>query len=404
MNEPQRASSAIEKDADAKPNVRKPRPRLKARAVEEPTRTNTQTQTVPPPVAPPLPSQKQPNLQQLAASAEEETEETSPFKVTRDLPPILVSFATHGILLILLALYTIAWPRTEPQTEIVIDPVQNVELANFDFQPAELETAEETVELETAAEPEIEQTAEPELVPDFNPASLEVPIAPLANLDRVLGDGGDALRKIPNLKLNATSFFGTKAKGKKFVFVVDNSNSMTGGRFETAVEELVRTVNGLSYDQKFYVMFFSDTAYDMYHPQATKTLVPATDRNKQRLDAWLYTVELCLKTSGKKALQKAIGMKPDAIFVLGDGAFTDNTTQLMRTPSNTKIPIHCVGMEVKRKGEQQLKLLAKSTKGTYRLVRVSASARKAAARKKLPRNKTRGPVWGITLPKGKKKK
>ena len=64
-----------------------------------------------------------------------------------------------------------------------------------------------------------------------------------------------------------TLFFGTAAKGNRFVFVVDNSSSMKGGRLERAVAELVKTVDGLSARQSFYVIFVSDKTYPMFYPQ-----------------------------------------------------------------------------------------------------------------------------------------
>ena len=50
------------------------------------------------------------------------------------------------------------------------------------------------------------------------------------------------------------------------MFVVDNSNSMIRGRFETALLELIRTVDNMTPKQQFYVIFFSDTAYRVFHP------------------------------------------------------------------------------------------------------------------------------------------
>ncbi len=68
-------------------------------------------------------------------------------------------------------------------------------------------------------------------------------------------------------RMDSTLFFGTEAKGNRFVFVVDNSSSMKGGRLEMAVAELVRTVEGLSPRQSFYVIFVSDQTYPMFYPQ-----------------------------------------------------------------------------------------------------------------------------------------
>src|SRR4051794_39032917 len=85
---------------------------------------------------------------------------------------------------------------------------------------------------------------------------------------------------------DSTLFFGTEARGNRFVFVVDNSSSMKSGRFEMAEAELIKTVNGLTPRQSFYVIFVSDQTYPMFYPQREPDLVPATPANKKRLADW----------------------------------------------------------------------------------------------------------------------
>ena len=53
-----------------------------------------------------------------------------------------------------------------------------------------------------------------------------------------------------------------------------------------AVAELVKTVDGLSPRQSFYVIFVSDKTYPMFYPQQEPSLVPATPANKKRLAEW----------------------------------------------------------------------------------------------------------------------
>ena len=101
------------------------------------------------------------------------------------------------------------------------------------------------------------------------------------------------------------AFFGSKVSAVDYVFVIDNSNSMTKGRFETALNELLKAVAQLTARQRFYVIFYSDTAYPLFHPKPATDLVNATSRNKQRLKSWLETVQLCLKTNGKEAISAA---------------------------------------------------------------------------------------------------
>jgi hypothetical protein len=77
------------------------------------------------------------------------------------------------------------------------------------------------------------------------------------------GGAGGGGRKAGS-RLDATLFFGTEARGDRFVFVVDNSSSMKGGRLEMAVAELRRTIDALSPRQSFYVIFVSDQTYPMF--------------------------------------------------------------------------------------------------------------------------------------------
>jgi len=76
------------------------------------------------------------------------------------------------------------------------------------------------------------------------------------------GAGGSGGRK--GGQAGAAMFFGTKAKGDRFVFVVDNSSSMKNGRLEMALAELVKTVESLTPKQSFYVVFVSDRTYPMF--------------------------------------------------------------------------------------------------------------------------------------------
>ena len=177
---------------------------------------------------------------------------------------------------------------------------------------------------------------------------------------------------------------------------------MTKGRFETALNELMIAVNDLTPKQRFYVIFYSDTAYPMMHPRPVTQLVPATTRNKQQLFYWLETVQLCLQTNGKQAIQAAFNMKPDVIYVLGDGAFTDGASRHFAKMSKTRTILHTRGMEVKPNNAKEFEIMAKAHGGNYKDVGVSRIGLQMAKQNPRPRNNSRSPIWGITLPVKKK--
>lgn len=225
-------------------------------------------------------------------------------------------------------------------------------------------------------------------------------VGDLAGLDlgAGLGGKGDGMGTAAGV-----TFFGTKSQGNSVVFVVDNSLSMSGGRFETAISELLKAVGALGPKQRFYVIFYSDTAYGMFHPEPASGLMPATDENKDRLRGWLYTVERCLHTRGEEAFAKALELNPDLIYVLGDGAFTDKTAEILTAPHSRKTVMHSLGMKVDGRGEQELQAIATANGGTFREVDVDRDAVAAAkaAGIVIKDNRTRGPVWGLKLPAGK---
>ena len=163
-----------------------------------------------------------------------------------------------------------------------------------------------------------------------------------------------------------------------------------------------RAVNELNKRQKFYVIFYSDTAYPLFHPYAPKTLVPATPQNKQLLVKWLQTVPLCLRTDGKGALRLGFNLNPDVMFVLGDGAFTDGASRYFSERPNKKVVVHTLGMEVSGKNAQTFKQLAATHRGTYQDVGVHPQAALIAKQLPRPRLKTRTGYWGLKLPASNK--
>ena len=201
-------------------------------------------------------------------------------------------------------------------------------------------------------------------------------------------------------KTNA-SFFGSKQVAGRFVFVIDNSLSMTKGRFETALNELAKTIMQLSPKQSFYIIFYSDTAYGLFHPQTYDDLIPATPRNKSLTLQWLTTVELCLRTDAAEAIQMAYALSPDVIFVLGDGAFTDNSKVVnvvnSLSDAQRKITVHTLGMEVNQDAARKLMFLSQASGGSYHNVGVHPQAALMAQQNPRRRNSKNGPIWGIAL-------
>ncbi|HVT30021.1 MAG TPA: hypothetical protein VHE81_18530 [Lacipirellulaceae bacterium] len=177
---------------------------------------------------------------------------------------------------------------------------------------------------------------------------------------------------------DSTFFFGTQAKGNRFVFIVDNSSSMKGGRLEMAVAELIRTVDSLTARQSFYVIFVSDQTYPMFYPQQEPTLALATNANKKRLAEWAPKAILA---SGKnreliKAMDMAAALQPQAVYLLWDGDLRysekvrfDVLNHLTQHTAGWNFVVHTLGMGITSlDSEQNLRMIAQAHGGIYRRI------------------------------------
>ena len=132
----------------------------------------------------------------------------------------------------------------------------------------------------------------------------------------------------------SAKFFGMRAVGNKFVYVLDHSGSMAYestdvkdyrvSRFDVARLELINSVESLRPHQEFYVVLFSAGMEQMFNKNAlVPTPVKATPENKARLKEWLWQDQAVGGTDPRSSLKMAFKMNPDAIFMLSDGEFRD---------------------------------------------------------------------------------
>jgi hypothetical protein len=176
------------------------------------------------------------------------------------------------------------------------------------------------------------------------------------------------------------SFFGARSEGNRFVFVLDNSPSMKRGRLETALLEMLRSVDAMSAKQFFYVIFVSDQPYPMFYPEPVRALLPATRDNKARLRKWLQTVEICAGSTKQlvPALELAAALRPDTVYFLWDGGIPATSRYLQPvmsalTEGNQQgFALHTLGMGVTTASEaERLAAIAAAHGGTYRPVLVN---------------------------------
>lgn len=217
----------------------------------------------------------------------------------------------------------------------------------------------------------------------------------------------------------ATTFFGRSGAGRSVCFLCDNSNSHRDGGFHVVLEEVARAIDGLRPDQSFFVIFFSDAAYPLFHPapgDAPATgLVPATPDNKRKLRAWLETVEMCRGGQGiHDAVKLAGSLEPDLVYLLSDGQMAGSVVDRVREADFGGAVVHTLGMQQwiadRRTGrldpdrlrEQEgcnrnLITIAAAHGGGFTPVVVPPFAAGFERARPIARNRSRGPVWGLRL-------
>ena len=122
-------------------------------------------------------------------------------------------------------------------------------------------------------------------------------------------------------------FFGTRAYGNRFVFLLDISYSMkarNGERFQRACDELLRSVSRLRGGQRYYVFAFCWDTVVMFRDRSND-YARVSPNHVEKLRRWVYNVNLGAGTDPRRSLALAHQMKPDAVFLLSDGHFNQPT-------------------------------------------------------------------------------
>ncbi len=158
------------------------------------------------------------------------------------------------------------------------------------------------------------------------------------------------------------SFFGIRARGQFFIYVVDQSGSMLDdGRLIRAKIELRRSVFALQPPQSFEVIFYNEQATPMPGGPFPRS---ADQRNKDLLTAWLRLIVPDGGTEPKSAVIQALALAPDAVFLLSDGDYPEGTVEAIAAANSRKTPIHCVDLTGGLAGDH-LQRIARDSGGQY---------------------------------------
>ena len=183
------------------------------------------------------------------------------------------------------------------------------------------------------------------------------------------GSSGGYPGGLGEFAIGGGQFFGVRAEGKRFVYVVDCSGSMAGSRFSTVKTELLRSIHALLPTHEFYILFFSDRAFPMFSPQqAEPAPLVAEPQNLKRATGWTNDFPVGGGTEPAAAVKIALKLRPDAIFLLTDGEFDSAVGQMIKLENNARVVIHTIGFK-NSAGERILRQIAEQNSGRYRFVR-----------------------------------
>ncbi len=330
----------------------------------------------------------------------------------------IVSLIVHTLLLFVLALWVIARHRvTDRPCFLMVDQsgtVNDLHELDFEISPKTVSKVENTQsELKqpslatdvTLASSELELSIEAPVVEvvssldDWRLFELEPSIAKRLerqietrqnararassnafkrdDLGNILGAKGGLENQSSNYE--GAQYFGTRAYGKKFVFVVDGSGSMVsrsmnGIRWTTAAQELLRSLNDLRSDHEFFVICFNIVEYPIFDHYPPNNLYLKNDSSNLRLvEEWITHFQPGGSTYPSRALQMAIEMKPDSIFLLSDGEIRDDSIEMLRRLNRGNrygkgsVPIHTI-LLMSDLGKLTLQTIAKENGGVFRNV------------------------------------
>lgn len=178
------------------------------------------------------------------------------------------------------------------------------------------------------------------------------------------GQAGRAPAAAAKAKESQRVFYESSEEGRKIVYVLDRSGSMTDW-FDMVKCELKRSVSELKEQDQFLIIFYSSGAPLEMPPQGMAT---ATDRAKQSAWEFIDRVVAEGEADPSEALERAFACRPDLVYLLTDGEFDKEiVNQVRRLNFDRRATVYTIAF-LNNAGEAVLKQIAQENHGAYRFV------------------------------------
>lgn len=290
------------------------------------------------------------------------------------LAGVVASILAHVLLLVLLAVITLKLPADtaglslESASADAIEPVMEV------VQEVETELPD-AEEVSDAREPIIDASDSLSDIQANTSETLEQVSSSMPSSSATAAMSATAAASSGMPTGAAASFFGAAVGGNNFCYVIDASGSMRGGPWQAAKLELLKSLASLRPGQRYYIICFNRTlspmALDGLEPESSS--VYATPENLQKTRQWIETIEIGIGAPPNKALEYAIELEPDAIYLLSDGVTKVDVAEFLREinqveslfgDTQIRVPIHPIAY-YSLEGQTLLRQIAAENNGKF---------------------------------------
>lgn len=168
-------------------------------------------------------------------------------------------------------------------------------------------------------------------------------------------------------------FDGTQMTGRRFVFVLDRSQSMGGqglGVLSRAQTELTAAISQLQNNHQFQIVAYHSRTVTI----SKRQMLTATDENKALAKPFLQRLVAFGATEHNYGINAGLAFRPDSIVLLTDGGYPglspSQLKQIRRTAG--KAEFHCIqfGQGPQQESANFMTRLASQCNGTFRYIDV----------------------------------
>jgi len=182
--------------------------------------------------------------------------------------------------------------------------------------------------------------------------------------------------------IGVASFFGNKATGRRFVYLLDASGSMyEHNAIAVAKAELLASLSQLTEEQEFQILFYNEIVVPMSAPDQRSSMFRVNEINLNRAGQFVKGINPDLGTLHLPALEEALKYNADAIFFLtdaGEPPLHERDLAQLKRRNRQKIPIYATEFgkgPALRSETFWMKALAAQSGGTFSYRDVTAFQR-----------------------------